>query len=630
MKSHPSTATIAFYFLFTFLWFPLNTLTSESKPTNIIPALKHFSILPPQYCDKNLQYSTNKLCFFSEIKKQIVSLQQKLQSYDEITNISSVLEQLPKIPQGQLSQNFTNRLSIFNEIKQQIILLEQKLPILPPNIHNFNKDILSIIFNQFLTIQEILILRNTCKDFQILLQPNGQNMMIMFCKNFRSKEIEEATLIWFDLKHFLNQSYASVFDRMEMFNIKENEYALLIHYISHTKIIPWHNYRQINYPQILFDKITKEFRRNEHHKSLLLQQYYPLIIYNQFNNAWAKITKEGNVETGGEKMDGGDSDHVQFQLKNVKIIVSTAYAFAGLLDNGHVIAWGHKNYGAVIPNEIQIQLQNVKMVISTGVAFAALLNDGHVTAWGDEHNGGKIPNKIQSQLKNVKTIFSTDSAFCALLNNGQVIAWGHDEFGGVIPEKIQAQLKNNRVEMIISTDDAFCALLNNGQVVAWGDEEFGGKIPDDIQAQLENVKTIHSNDGTFAALLHHGSVFAWGHEASGGKIPNDIQTQLINVKIIIPNNGAFSTLLENGHVVSWGDDECGGKIPEEIHTQLRNNVVKMVISTEGAFAALVDDGCVFAWGFASCGGKIPIEIKKQLKNSKFIVFYGRSFCCIVR
>jgi hypothetical protein len=43
----------------------------------------------------------------------------------------------------------------------------------------------------------------------------------------------------------------------------------------------------------------------------------------------------------------------------VKKIVSSAFAFAALLENSSVIAWGDEACGGKIPHEIQ--LQNVKM-----------------------------------------------------------------------------------------------------------------------------------------------------------------------------------------------------------------------------------------------------------------------------
>jgi len=177
MKFRSSTATIAFYFSFTFLWFTLQTPASEFRHANIIQTLITF-----RHRGKNIHSPTNTIYFFHIIKKQIVFLQQKLKTYDKHTNIMPAVQ-----------EQLTNRLLRLNEIKQQIILLQQKLPPLPNTLELYNainKDILSVIFHQFLTIQDILILRKSCKDFQILLRPNEQNMDI-FCKNFRSKEIDE-------------------------------------------------------------------------------------------------------------------------------------------------------------------------------------------------------------------------------------------------------------------------------------------------------------------------------------------------------------------------------------------------------------------------------------------------------
>ena len=65
-------------------------------------------------------------------------------------------------------------------------------------LHSIKPQTLSTISNKFLTIQEILKLRNTCKYFQILLLPNDKNM-VMFCKDFGSKEMENVPLMWFDV-----------------------------------------------------------------------------------------------------------------------------------------------------------------------------------------------------------------------------------------------------------------------------------------------------------------------------------------------------------------------------------------------------------------------------------------------
>jgi len=64
-------------------------------------------------------------------------------------------------------------------------------------------------------------------------------------------------------------------------------------------------------------------------------------------------------------------------------LFSTEGAFAALLDNGTVVAWGEENYGGVISPEIQIQLKNVKMVFPQKNRFTALCNNGDMVTWGE-------------------------------------------------------------------------------------------------------------------------------------------------------------------------------------------------------------------------------------------------------
>jgi hypothetical protein len=110
------------------------------------------------------------------------------------TNIIPLLEH-NKIPQHH-DEDRTNALTLYNAIN--------------------NNNYVSAIFFPFLTMQDILILRGTCKDFQILLQPNKQNDMVIFCKNFSSKDIYEAPLKWVDVIVFLLFLYSPGFDQNPM------------------------------------------------------------------------------------------------------------------------------------------------------------------------------------------------------------------------------------------------------------------------------------------------------------------------------------------------------------------------------------------------------------------------------
>ena len=316
----------------------------------------------------------------------------------------------PHIPQNYSTQTDENRAKILLQkwtVFSRLLNGKHKLPILEQfllgNKNRSKNSILFLILNQFLTCKDVLNIQKTCRFFQNLLHPNRSNM-VTFCNYADSQKMTETTIIWEDLKYL--QSYYSAFDRMEMFNIKKNQYAVLT-CVPEKQIIVWNN-SVIPYPQILLHQATL---LTNHASS---NNFVPFKTFNKCRNAWALITKEGNVKTGGDKQDGGNSCNIQPRLHNVKMIFSTLRAFAALLNDSRVVAWGNENYEGKIPDNIQPRLQNVKMIFSTFGAFAALLNDSRVVTWANENYGGKIPDDIHARLQNVKTIFFAAYAFAAV------------------------------------------------------------------------------------------------------------------------------------------------------------------------------------------------------------------------
>ena len=85
----------------------------------------------------------------------------------------------------------------------------------------------------------------------------------------------------------------------------------------------------------------------------------------------------------------GDCSSVQDQLKNVQQIQASDAAFAAVLGDGSVVAWGRASYG-VDSRSVQDQLKE---------AFAAILGDGSVVAWGSADSGGDS-SSAQGQLRN--------------------------------------------------------------------------------------------------------------------------------------------------------------------------------------------------------------------------------------
>ena len=102
----------------------------------------------------------------------------------------------------------------------------------------------------------------------------------------------------------------------------------------------------------------------------------------------------------------------------------------GSLD-GTVQTWGNPLYGGSgVPGD----LKDVRAIYSTDFAFAALKEDGTVQAWGYPKYGGSMSDGsaytgLPADLKDVRAIYSTEYAFAALKEDGTVQAWGYPGYG---------------------------------------------------------------------------------------------------------------------------------------------------------------------------------------------------------
>ena len=75
-------------------------------------------------------------------------------------------------------------------------------------------------------------------------------------------------------------------------------------------------------------------------------------------------------------------------------IQATNLAFAAVLANGSVVAWGKADRGGTVENEAR----NVQQIQATTGAFAVISADGSVVTWGDPDDGGDC-SEIQDQLQ---------------------------------------------------------------------------------------------------------------------------------------------------------------------------------------------------------------------------------------
>ncbi|CAK9044776.1 unnamed protein product [Durusdinium trenchii] len=280
---------------------------------------------------------------------------------------------------------------------------------------------------------------------------------------------------------------------------------------------------------------------------------------------------------------GGDCRAVQDQLQNVREIFSTDGAFAALLQNGGVVAWGDPVFGGD-SSLVQDQLEHVQEIHTCGFAFAAVLHDRRVVTWGASGYGGDS-TEVQDQLENVQEIYATHWAFAAVLSTRRVVTWGVAESGGD-SSLVQDELRD--VKKIYANEKAFAAVLSNDTVVTWGDAKSGGDSSH-VRDRLKNVKEIMGTaEGAFAALLGDETVVTWGAMEQGGD-SRHVEHQLQGVQSIHATRCAFAALLREGRVITWGDARYGGDC-WQVQEQLKQ--VQQIHGADDAFVAVLRDGAV--------------------------------------
>ena len=196
-----------------------------------------------------------------------------------------------------------------------------------------------------------------------------------------------------------------------------------------------------------------------------------LLARKTFSKGFLKlVTVEGRVLTDPEESLQAavqEGEHLTAVAQRT-ILAASSVAFAlWRCGDDQILAWGDFESGGCG----KLQLGNVQQVQSaTNGAFAAILADGSVDAWGEPDYGGDC-SAVQHQLRNVQQLQATNGAFAAILEDGSVVAWGAPLYGGDY-SAVQDQLIN--VQQIQRTGSAFAAILADGSVVAWGHPEYAG------------------------------------------------------------------------------------------------------------------------------------------------------------
>ncbi|CAE7439841.1 PHYLLO [Symbiodinium sp. CCMP2592] len=192
------------------------------------------------------------------------------------------------------------------------------------------------------------------------------------------------------------------------------------------------------------------------------------------------------------------------QLEDVRRFTHELGAFAAILVDGTVVAWGDEEFGGDC-REVQAQLTNVQHLQSNGHAYAAIRRDGSVVTWGDPDFGGDS-SYVQDSLKDIRQIQATcgnrSGGFAAIRADGCGVIWGGRFYSGR-PELEEGAPGDYEIQ---ATMGDFCAQRPDGVLVTWGGFRYGGTSCG-VQAQLQDVRQIQVTlAGLFAAVLADGSI----------------------------------------------------------------------------------------------------------------------------
>ncbi len=317
--------------------------------------------------------------------------------------------------------------------------------------------------------------------------------------------------------------------------------------------------------------------------------------------AFAAILSDGSVVAWGDSSNGGDITGVSGLDSNVVAIYSTSRAFAALKSDGSVVTWGNSLFGGDSSSESGSLAggtlsSGVSQVFSSGTHFVALKDDGSVVTWGYDLGGLYT---APTDLTDVVSIASNESSFAAIKTDGSVVAWGVSFNGGDTGAASSSLDGTVNATSIASTSSAFAAIMEDGSVVTWGGD--GGDssgVANDLDGS-NDVVALYASSRAFTAVHADGTVTSWGESGYGAdssSVDFNGTNDDLSVTGVYSTDSAFAALLSDGSVVTWGDSSNGGTIGSSIIG------VQAVAATNSAFAALKSDGSVVAWGAA--GGTI--------------------------
>lgn len=424
--------------------------------------------------------------------------------------------------------------------------------------------------------------------------------------------------------------------------------------------------------------------------------------------AFAGILENGSIYAWGDQAHGGQSPTLPLRQDGVpqkaKSITSNQLSFVATLEDDSLWEWGLVNtsffkiildgssVGEDYPNSKKVDLPPGRKVgcciASTAMAFAAILDDGSLYAWGFDPSAGKTPPLPKDEKgipKKACSLYSNYGTFTAVFPDKTFLAWGNLQGGGENDAKtvsLPAEKKLQSCCALASTRDAFAAILEDGSLFVWGksavqlmapslpagkkavfitasNDDFTVLLEDENQNQsflswgtnftkptetkLPAGRKIQANccivatACAFATILDNGAIFAWGDASYGGSFSNQPKNRdgkIVEACCLAANDGAFSATLQDGSIITWGNYWYGGVCwynhgnifpgDEETDFYAYSTKACCLVTNHGAFSAILDDGSVLAWGSYQDGGNLTQEHWSGNMHYSNVRLYARS------
>ncbi|MFZ4116326.1 MAG: hypothetical protein ACOYK6_06340 [Chthoniobacterales bacterium] len=243
--------------------------------------------------------------------------------------------------------------------------------------------------------------------------------------------------------------------------------------------------------------------------------------------------------------------------KKPLFIIANDTDFTVLLEdpeqNQSFLSWGinFSNTEEKLPKDRKIKADCC--VVATQYAFATILDNGAIFAWGAPHYGGKLldqPRDRKGKVIEACCLVANDGAFSATLQDGSVMTWGNYWYGGtcwynhgnIFPpdEENTIYASSTKPLCLVANHAAFSATINDGTALAWGSYSYGGNL-----CQVDESIITHNVD----VKLYARSI---------------VPAQGATIISLVSNGNAFAAVTDAGSLLKWGASSCGGGDDEEI------------------------------------------------------------------